>query len=322
MSILKADKKNIKEAAGHLKDGGVVAFPTETVYGLGADALNPIAVTKIFEIKKRPFFDPLIVHIADISAIEELTEPFPESVTTLAERFWPGPLTIVLKKSKLIPDIVTAGLDTVALRIPAHPAAQELIKQAGTPIAAPSANPFGFISPTEASHVFEQFGEQVKFILDGGPSRVGIESTIIKIDGDRTQLLRPGGIPIEEIEAITGPVIKSTEKSNIPDSPGQLEYHYSPRTPVKLITNIDIISERSGTALLAFRTPDHAVPFETVEILSPSGDLNEAAANLFSMLHKLDSSGANIIYAESIQEHGLGIAIMDRLRKAAGKEKE
>lgn len=320
MSILKANKNNIRKAARHLKDGGVVAFPTETVYGLGADAFNPIAVTRIFEIKERPFFDPLIVHIADITALDELTGPFPESVRNLAKRFWPGPLTMVLKKSNLIPDIVTAGLDTVALRIPSHPAALELIKLSGTPIAAPSANPFGYISPTMASHVQEQLGDKIKYILDGGTSQVGIESTIIKIDEDHIELLRPGGIPLEEIRAITGPVKTSTGENTTPESPGQLEYHYSPRTPVKLITNIYNNPGEQKAALLAFRTPKQDTPFKRVEILSPSGNLNEAAANLFSLLHKLDSSGVDMIYAEAIEENGLGYAIMDRLKKAAGKK--
>lgn len=321
MNFAPANKANIKKAAGIIKKGGIVAFPTETVYGLGADALNPIAVSRIFEVKRRPFFDPIIVHIASLSGIEKLVTSFGGMAKSLAERFWPGPLTLVLPKSNNVPDIVTAGLATVAIRMPANKIAMDLITEAGVPIAAPSANPFGFISPTTAWHVKEHLSD-VDMILDGGKCELGIESTIIKIENSYPLVMRHGGLPLEEIENVTGKVSIAKSEGEGPVSPGQMPYHYSPKNPIVLISDItaqDIKGERAG--LLSFKIPQSELPFERIEVLSPAGNMREAAANLFSSLHSLDAAGLDIIYAEIIDQKGLGIAIMDRLYRASTKRK-
>lgn len=312
--IEKATTTIIARAAALLKAGRLVAFPTETVYGLGAHALDANAVVKIFEAKERPFFDPLIVHIADTRQLRILAREIPDKATKLMEAFWPGPLTVVLPKTKEVPEIVTAGLDTVAVRMPAHPVARSLLAGAAMPIAAPSANRFGMLSPTRAEHVERQLGEKVDLIIDGGPCEIGVESTIVKITGECVSVLRFGGMPLEDIQAIIGQVDDASGSSI--ESPGQLPSHYAPRTP--LVIAHGNIPPRDDAAYLALRdTPKGK--FCAVEILSPSGDLREAAANLFACLHRLDLSGASIIVAESVPEIGLGRAIMDRLRKAAKK---
>lgn len=295
-----------------------MAFPTETVYGLGADALNPIACARIFEAKNRPRFDPLIVHIAQIDQLDDLCTAVDAMARNLAERFWPGPLTLVLGKSDLVPEIVTAGLDTVAVRMPAHAVASRLLEGADTPIAAPSANPFGYISPTTAQHVDEQLGERVDMILDGGQCPVGVESSIVDLTAGRPVLLRAGGVSVEDIEAVVGSVEVSAASPERVLAPGQLRNHYSPRTRLVILASHHScapVNERAG--LLAFRTPADAEHFSLVEVLSPAGDVREAAANLFSCLHRLDRAGLEIIYAEPVPESGLGRAIMDRLRRAA-----
>ena len=325
LNIYPADKANIKRAAEIIKSGGLVAFPTETVYGLGADALNPIAVSRIFEAKKRPFFDPLIVHVDSFSSVEKISKGFGETEQKLAEKFWPGPLTLVLAKQSIVPDIVTAGLPTVAVRMPANKLARELLREAGTPIAAPSANLFGRVSPTKAEHVFSQLGNSVDMILDGGQCEIGVESTIIRIQGGRPFLLRPGGLPLEDIENIIGKVNQDIPEGNLADfsrveAPGQLPYHYSPLTPLKLVDDIaELKLNNIKAGLLAFKQLSNNLPFHKIEILSESGDLREAAANLFSCLNTLDAAGLDIIYAEKIPEKNLGMAIMDRLTKAAAK---
>lgn len=312
--IKNADATTIARAAALLKAGGLVAFPTETVYGLGAHALDAEAVVKIFEAKERPFFDPLIVHIAEINELPILAQAIPPKAEKLIEAFWPGPLTLVLPKTPKVPDIVTAGLDTVAVRMPAHPVARALLAEAAIPVAAPSANRFGMLSPTRAEHVKAQLSDRVDLILDGGPCEVGVESTIIKLIGEDAAMLRFGGIPLEEIEQLIGKIAIAV--GNVVESPGQLPSHYAPRTPLAIIHG-EIESDPEA-AYLAFRD----IPkgrFREVEILSSAGDLREAAANLFAALHRLDSCGARIIFAEEIPELGLGRAIMDRLRKAAKK---
>ena len=210
----------MRKATAIIKGGGIVAFPTETVYGLGADAFNPLAVARIFEAKNRPLFDPLIVHIADLSQMEALASRVDKRAGRLAGRFWPGPLTLIMPRSERVPDIVTAGLDTVAVRMPDHLIALELIRSSGTPIAAPSANRFGYISPTKAAHVLDQLGERVDMIIDGGDCSVGVESTIIKLDEGRNVILRPGGLPVEEIEAVIGPVAMATPVGRKPGGAG------------------------------------------------------------------------------------------------------
>lgn len=319
MKLVGATSSAIQEAATLIRAGRLVAFPTETVYGLGADALNPLAVAKIFEVKNRPRFDPLIVHIADASSIEQLCASDDERAQKLIDRFWPGPLTLVLPKSESVPEIVTAGLPTVALRMPAHPVALDLIRAAGTPVAAPSANPFGYLSPTTAEHVKEQLGEKVDMILDGGPCQVGVESTIISLSEPVAVLLRPGGLPLEQIEQIIGKVTISTIDPARPQAPGQLPRHYSPRTPIRVLRGDNpYIPEGKRVGLLAFQRPPENIAYARIEVLSPVGDLKEAAVNLFACLHRLDRAGLDVIYAEPVPEVGLGRAIMDRLAKAVG----
>jgi L-threonylcarbamoyladenylate synthase len=311
--------ETIRQAAEIIKTGGVVAFPTETVYGLGADAFDPIAVARIFEIKNRPSFDPLIVHVADLDEMSRLATVIPISAEKLIERFWPGPLTIVFLKKEEVPDIVTAGLPTVAIRMPRHPIALQLIREARRPIAAPSANPFGYVSPTTAEHVREQLGSRVDLILDGGPCEVGLESTILSFSEGRPRLLRPGGLPLEEIESVIGEVGTSPVEEEKPSSPGRLPRHYAPRTPIV----IDGWKQNLGAyqnkkiGLLAFREVNVSFPFHHVEVLSPEGDLREAAANLFAAIRRLDVLTLDVILAEPVPETGLGRAIMDRLRRAS-----
>ncbi|ADG13422.1 Sua5/YciO/YrdC/YwlC family protein [Methanocaldococcus infernus ME] len=311
--ILKATEENIKKAAEVIRKGGLVAFPTETVYGLGADALNKEAVAKIFEVKQRPLIDPVIVHISKFEDLEKLAYPT-ELAYKLAKAFWPGPLTMVLPKKEVVPSIVTAGLDFVAIRMPAHPVALKLIEESKTFIAAPSANLFSKLSPTRAEHVYEQLGDKVDIILDGGKCDVGVESTIIDLTTEPPTILRLGGLDVEAIEKVIGEV-KITKENKKIKAPGMLKKHYSPTTPLKIMKEPKPIPNlRCG--LLAFKEPREG--FEVVEILSRKGDLREAAANLYDSLHRLDKQNLDIIIAEAVPEVGLGRAIMDRLRKAQG----
>ena len=311
------EKKNIENAAVILRKGGVVAFPTETVYGLGADAYNPEAVARIFEIKRRPRFDPLIVHVSDIAQAKTLVNDFPEKARLLVNNFWPGPLTIVLPKAQSVPDIVTAGLPNVALRMPEKTTALQLIKQLGRPLAAPSANPFGYISPTQAQHVEKQLGQEVDLILDGGSCAVGVESTVISLVDQQPRLLRAGGVPLEEIEQTIGAVEVSRRVSECPDAPGQLPQHYAPRTRLVSGVNADDFADDLRLGLLAFQKPTCVDKFYAVEFLSENGDLKEAAANLFAALNRLDNLGLDVIITEKVPDIGLGRAINDRLNRAA-----
>lgn len=315
--ILKPNKKVFQEAISILKKGDVIAFPTETVYGLGADALNPNAVKKIFEIKNRPLFNPLIVHIAEKKDIEKLCTEINEKTKILINHFWPGPLTIIFKKSKIIPNIVTAESKNVAIRMPSHPVALKLIKKLKKPICAPSANLFKNLSPTTADHTNSQIGEKINLIIDGGKCDIGIESTILDLTTKTPCILRPGGITQEEIEKIIGKVhIKTTSKN--PKSSGQLAHHYSPQTPFKILKKRKIIYSKSiKMGLLTFKKiPKEKDNFQKIEILSKKGNLKEAAHNLFDCLYKLDKSNLDIIYAEPLPNTGLGKAIMNRLKKA------
>ena len=309
--------RQLEDAAAILRDGGTVAFPTETVYGLGANALDATAVARIFEIKGRPRFDPLIVHVASVAQARELVEAWPKLADELTERFWPGPLTLVLPKADVIPAIVTAGLPTVALRMPAHPIALELIEAAGVPVAAPSANRFGGISPTTSEHVRRQLEDAVDLVVDGGPSRVGVESTVISLVDSRPVLLRAGGLPVEEIEEVAGPVGRPSADPSLPTSPGQLARHYAPRTPLTVCDDWRDVPITGRTGLLALEAPGTEASFESVEVLSASADLREAAANLFAALHRLDALGLDHIVAVRVPDVGLGLAINDRLRRAA-----
>jgi L-threonylcarbamoyladenylate synthase len=309
-SLYRADAAAIARAGAIIRAGGLVAFPTETVYGLGADATNDRAVAAIFAAKGRPQFNPLIVHVPDADTAERLAA-FSPLALELARAFWPGALTLVLPKrpGARLSLLVSAGLDTVALRVPQGEIARKLLAAAATPIAAPSANASGRISATTAAHVAEELGDKVEMVLDGGAAALGIESTVISFDSDRAVLLRPGAIPREAIEKITGPLAAPDDEIS---SPGQLASHYAPRASLRL----DAIDVGPDEALLAFGP--HVPPGATaVANLSPSGDLVEAAANLFAMLRSLDASGAKRIAAMPIPEHGLGEAINDRLRRAA-----
>jgi L-threonylcarbamoyladenylate synthase len=310
-NVERADLAAIACAADILRRGGLVAFPTETVYGLGADAGSDKAVAAIFAVKQRPRFNPLIVHMRDLAQARTFAE-FSPMAEALAQAFWPGALTLVLprKVDAKLSLLASAGLDTVALRVPDHAIAQKLLAAAGIPIAAPSANASGRISPTMAAHVAESLGDAVELILDGGPTRLGLESTIVGFDGDGPLLLRPGAVPREAIAVVAGPL--RTPIAGKITSPGQLQSHYAPRTPLRLNAR-DI---RADEALLAFG-PDAPGGAHVTRNLSFAGDLHEAAANLFAMLRELDAMSAAGIAVMPIPEHGLGEAINDRLRRAA-----
>jgi L-threonylcarbamoyladenylate synthase len=321
---LSGDKSDhMRLAARIIQSGGLVAFPTETVYGLGADALNPEAVEKIFAVKKRPAFDPLIIHIAEPETLMPLVMIDPQHralLMALVETFWPGPLTLVLPRRSVIPDVVTAGLPTVAVRMPDHPMALALIREAGTPIAAPSANPFGYVSPTAAHHVLEGLGEHVDLILDGGPCSLGLESTIISFANGSPQLLRAGSLSVEELEEVIGPIARHDFDEERPISPGQLARHYATRTPLHLLPTSEAILRLvpdEQTGLLAFGPTSRQGLYAAVEILSPTGNMQEAAHNFFAALRRLDEQGLTRLWAEPCSEEGIGMAIMDRLRRCA-----
>lgn len=304
----------IREAAAAIRAGRLVAFPTETVYGLGGDATNDRAVAAIFAAKGRPRFNPLIVHVAELRQAEDIAG-FDARARALARAFWPGPLTLVLPRRAecAVSRLASAGLDTVAVRMPDHATALALLREAGRPIAAPSANPSGRISPTMARHVAEGLGKKVALILDGGPCRIGLESTVLSLAGDRAVLLRPGGVTRQALEAMIGPVAwPPSTASKHPQSPGMLASHYAPRRPVRL----DARTARPQEALLAFG-PDVPAGFAETRNLSPTGNLEEAAANLFAMLRDLDRPEFSAIAVMPIPEEGLGTAINDRLRRAA-----
>ena len=306
----------VEAAARLIRDGELVALPTETVYGLGADATNERAVAKIFEAKGRPKFNPLISHVTGADEARRYVR-WNDTAEKLAARFWPGPLTLVLPRAKdsTIALLTTAGLDTVAIRAPDHPLAQALIRAAGRPIAAPSANRSGSVSPTRAEHVRDSLGDRVRLILDGGPCTVGVESTVLDLTTGRPTLLRPGGATREAIEAVIGPIAVSDAlpSGDTPlKSPGQLASHYAPSVPVRLGATTVAADE----ALLAFGPVPPAGARTTLN-LSPAGDLGEAAANLFAHLRALDAQSPSRIAVMPIPETGLGLAINDRLRRAA-----
>ncbi|MCX8491953.1 MAG: L-threonylcarbamoyladenylate synthase [Cyclobacteriaceae bacterium] len=310
---------DILKAKSLLKNGELVGIPTETVYGLAGNALNVSAVAKIFQAKDRPFFDPLIIHVADIDAIDAYVEKIPALATKLANTFWPGPLTLVLPRKINIPDLVTSGIDTVGIRCPSHPLTNQLLRELSFPLAAPSANPFGYISPTKASHVNDQLGEKINYILDGGECTVGIESTIIGFENGLPQILRMGGLSVEEIESVAGKITVHLHSTSNPKAPGQLQSHYSPKKKLvlddlkKWVTTYG--SDRVG--VLAFKELQNQIEPGHQRVLSPTGDLTEAAQNLFSYLRQLDQLNIQVIVAEEVPEVGLGRAINDRLRRAS-----
>ncbi len=322
--FLPAGASAVAAAARCLAGGGLVAFPTETVYGLGADATNPAAVARIYQAKDRPSFNPLIAHVGDIGAARQIAR-FEATAMALAEAFWPGPLTLVLPKTSdcTVADLATAGLDTIAIRLPAHPLARQILRAFGGPVVAPSANLSGHVSPTTAEHVQSDLAGRIDLIVDGGAVEVGVESTIVGCF-DEPMLLRPGGLPRGEIERVLGRPLAQPKQdpdhgSGQPLAPGMLASHYAPRTRVRL----DAAEIEAGEALLAFGSD--AVPgvdaAAAVMNLSAQSDLNEAAANLFGYLRALDVCGARAIAVMPVPRHGLGEAINDRLRRAAvGRE--
>jgi L-threonylcarbamoyladenylate synthase len=327
MEMLSTSDADLEKAASALAAGLLVAFPTETVYGLGADAFNQSALARIFEAKGRPRFDPLIIHIADpqtlwrIADESSMNKPMVERLSVLSERLWPGPLTLILPKRSEVPDLATSGLNTVAIRFPSHLVAQKLIRLSTGAVAAPSANLFGRLSPTRAGHVKAQLGDKVDYIIDGGKTQVGLESTVLDLSRDVPKILRQGGTEWEKIEALIGPVeISSDSPSETPLSPGQLKSHYAPRTSLVLCKRgeMDATPFASGEGRLYFSCPKtEGVLIDRTKVLSEAGNLTEAAANLFDCLHELDGMGLDFIRAEEAPGCGLGEAINDRLRRAA-----
>jgi L-threonylcarbamoyladenylate synthase len=310
----------IDRAVKLLRQGEVVALPTETVYGLAADALDPIAVAKIFEAKGRPRFDPLIVHLPDGNWLEKmavLSVHDRESVWKLSEKFWPGPFTMVLPKREIVPEIVTAGLDTVAVRISAHRVFTEIVQTFGKPLAAPSANRFGRISPTTAKHVLDELNGHIPLIIDAGPTTHGIESTIVAVRNGKIHILRRGPITLEQLSAF-GEVSIAAEREKI-SAPGQLPSHYAPKTPLCLVDDLKSFAPSTGqrVALLAWNSVEKDKRFVVTRNLSERQDLREAAANLFRYLRELDELDLDLIVAERVPREGLGAAILDRLQRAS-----
>ena len=304
-------------AKAFLEAGNVVGIPTETVYGLAGNALNSDAVLTIFRVKKRPSFDPLIVHTDSLDKLHQFVTDIPDQARQLAETFWPGPLTLLLPKRDLIPDLVTAGLPSVAIRIPNHPLTLGLLRSLNFPLAAPSANPFGYISPTTAQHVADQLGDQIPYILDGGPAGVGIESTIVGFENNKATVYRLGGMALDQIERLIGAVEVRTHSTSNPKAPGMLSSHYAPRKPLILLQPGESPQPNARTGALAFREPFGGINPDYQRVLSPTGDMNEAAKNLFAHLRTLDTLPIDIIYAEPLPNEGLGWAMNDRLRRAS-----
>ena len=321
-SFLTAAPADLARAAELLRAGACVALPTETVYGLAADATNPAALAQVFAIKGRPLLDPLIVHVLDQTALAEVAEPDPRLAKIAS--LWPGPLTVVLRRKSVVPDLVTAGKDTVAVRIPAHPLFREVLRLAARPLAAPSANPFGYVSPTKAQHVRDSLGERCPWIVDGGACAHGVESTILDLSvPGRARLLRPGPIPLEKLRELLGDVevvTRAASQQAAQDAPGMLERHYSPATRVVLFPNgtLPVIANlRSAVLFLGRRA--HAPANADVFLLSEDGSTEEAARHLFDLLRQLDARGYETIHAELAPSAGIGAAYNDRLTRAAAR---
>lgn len=310
--------KDISTAVKILSKGDLVAIPTETVYGLAANALDPAAVTKIFQTKKRPEFNPLIVHLPGKEKLETYTQEIPDHAHQLIEKFWPGPLTLVLKKRENIPYITTSGLETVAVRCPNHKMTLELLGQLDFPLAAPSANLFGKVSPTKPLHVQEQLGDHIEYILDGGQCTMGIESTIIGFEADEPVIYRWGSLGQEDIESVVGKMKSRTQSTSNPKAPGQLKSHYAPKQKMIVGVIAELLQEYPAhcTGILSFQKDYHS-PFQV--ILSPSGNLDEAAQNFFQALHSLEKMEIKNIITEYVPDQGIGRAINDRLMRASAE---
>jgi len=305
-----------------LEAGEVVGIPTETVYGLAGNAFNDDAVLQIFKVKNRPQFDPLIVHTNSLEKVKTFVTDFPEKAEQLASVFWPGPLTLLLPKADSISDLVTSGLGTVAVRIPNHPLTLELLSVLDFPLAAPSANPFGYISPTSAQHVDKQLGEKIAYILDGGASQVGIESTIVGFEEAETIVYRLGGASVEAIEKVVGSVRLVAHSSSNPKAPGMLKSHYSPRKPLFIDSLEKVLTKYPNQVVgyLSFQTSSDVLPLEHQRVLSPTGNYAEAAKHLFAYMRQLDALSIDVICTELLPEKDLGRAINDRIRRAAVRE--
>jgi L-threonylcarbamoyladenylate synthase len=323
------DIEGIKEAAEVIKNRGLVAFPTETVYGLGANALDPKAVAKIFEAKKRPLDDPLIVHVSKIADLYDLVEEVSSDLERIVNRFWPGPLTVILKKKDIVSDIVTTGLETVAIRMPSSPIAKKLIELSGVPIAAPSANLFSRPSPTKAQHVIDDLDGRIDVVIDGGDTEIGIESTVIEVLPNKILVLRPGGIDVEKLQEMVQEVKVIPEHDNH-ITPGSYPQHYSPKAhlivvpdsyrqveEVKSISE-ELVSKGQKFGLMIKQEHEEVYGNIKIKVLGPEKDLRVCASRLFSVLREFDSENVDTIIAEGVKEKGLGVAIMNRLRKAAG----
>lgn len=311
--------KDLDLAADLLNKNEVIGIPTETVYGLAGNALNNEAITKIFSVKDRPFFDPLIVHTFAISQFEKYIASFPKKAKILAENFMPGPLTLLLPKKQSIPDLITAGLPNVAIRIPNHQLTLDLLQKLSFPLAAPSANPFGYVSPTSAQHVENQLGDKIKYILDGGPCGVGIESTIVGFENDKPIIYRKGGLAIESIEELVGKVIINEHSESNPAAPGMLKSHYSPKIQVEIWhENVEIKNKKAGAIAFSNFIPN--ISEKKQLILSKSGDYEEAARNIFAHLRAAETLDIELLYVELLPEIGLGRAINDRLKRAAAEK--
>jgi L-threonylcarbamoyladenylate synthase len=311
--------KDLPQAISLLENEELVAIPTETVYGLAGNIYSEKAITSIFQTKKRPFFNPLIVHISNPKDLKTVAVDIPDKAQQLADSFWPGSLTLVLKKKANIPELITAGKDTVAVRVPDHPLTLKLLKALDFPLAAPSANPFGSISPTTAAHVAKYFSNSIKMVLDGGPCKKGIESTIIGFEDGDPIIYRMGSISIEAIEQCIGPVKKHIHSASLPEAPGMLERHYAPNTKSIISTDLwrDIKSHGNlKIGLLLFRDHKTKYPVEKIAFLSKDGNFEEAAKNLYAALHHLDASHLDVIIIEKLPNHGLGEAINDRINRA------
>ncbi|WP_299116192.1 L-threonylcarbamoyladenylate synthase [uncultured Winogradskyella sp.] len=316
MSII---SKDISKAISVLEAEGLVAIPTETVYGLAGNIFSEKAINSIFETKQRPFFNPLIVHIPNIYYLDKIVSHIPEKAKLLADAFWPGPITLVLKKKSVIPDLITAGKDTVAVRIPNHPTTLELLKRLDFPLAAPSANPFNRISPTTAKHVEDYFKNDIKMVLDGGACKSGIESTIIGFENEEPIIYRLGSTPIEAIEKVVGKIEIKNKKESSPNAPGMLARHYAPKTKTILSDNIlesikEYLGHRIGILAFQNKVKHEDVKFQIV--LSESADMSEAASNLYDALHQLDKKDLDIIIAKRFPNQNIGKSINDRLERA------
>ncbi len=300
----------------------MVAIPTETVYGLAGNIYSEKAVKKIFSLKQRPFFNPLIVHLSSPDQLHKVVDSVPDKAKKLAERFWPGPLTLILKKKPEVPDLVTSGKDTVAVRVPNHPVALELLRKLDFPLAAPSANPFGSISPTQSSHVANYFQDKLSMVLEGGACEKGIESTIVGFEGDEPVLYRLGSITVEAISKEIGPIVVRNKKDAAPEAPGMLARHYAPNTTTVVVEDVpQFIAEHPGLKIgvLLFQNPLEARNIRAQEVLSRQGRLDEAASRLYAALHRLDELGLDMIVAEKFPNTGMGKAINDRLQRATKK---